>query len=283
MIGALLATLVGRAAAGPPPGGDPAEWAGLTPYLDWDPDVSATADGSGNLLTLVDTSGNGRDAAPAIVGSYPFADLPMPKVIASTAFGGGLSTLEFRGNPNVDSYAPTILFPVMPAGPCSVLVVLYSDMPDHALMTGGGGAPPAFTNNYAISGEGYPIGLYADGAASRAWGGWMDPGYGEPARGADFASTPHVVLLTSSGESSPGAADSTTRLYANALTPSVLSGRAPLLAARWLLGSYQGWMSYSTQGEIARVIVWDVELTPGVQSTAAINASASKYSLTVSP
>jgi hypothetical protein len=264
---------------GPSP---PAEWAGLTPWLDWDPAVSATADGSGDLTALLDTSGNARHGALAAPGVYPFSTLPPPKVITSSAFGGGIATLEFRGNPNVDSLAPCVVLPDLPAGPITIGLVMFSDMPDHGLMVGGGGAGN-FTNNYALSCAGDALGIYADGAASRAFGGWLDSGYGEPARAVDFASTPTVHLRSASGETPPGANDSTTRLYAKSLTPTVIGARTTFAGGAALIGSYQGGMTYVLQGEIARVLVWNAELTSGVQTTAAINALASKYSLSVAP
>lgn len=271
-----------RKAGGSPPPSNPAEWAGLIPLLDWDPE-NATADGGGLVATLPDSSGNGNDAELVDGISYPFSPLPPPALITSTAFGTARPTLEFRGNPNVAPYAPALRLPTLAAGPITIGLVMFSDMPDHAAMTGGGGGTPIFTNNYALSCEADALGIYADGGASRAFGGWLDSSYGEPLRAFDFASTPTVVLLSSSGESSAGAADAVTRLYAKTLTPNVLSGRTPFAGGPALLGSYQGGMTYSLQGEVARLIIWPVELTPGVQSTAAINALGSKYSITIAP
>lgn len=275
-----LPPLVSRKASSPGPS-NPAEWAGLVPFLDWDP-ANATADGGGLILTMPDSSGNGRDASLAAPGSYPFATLPAPTLIASDTAFGGAPSIEFRGNPNAFASAPALVLPALPAGPISIALVVYSDMPDHGLMPGGGGAG-TFTNNYALSCEADALGVYADGAASRSWGGWLDSGYGEPVRSVDFASNPHVILLTSSGETSPGAADAVVRLYTNALTPTVLGGRAPFAGGACVLGSYQGSMMYVLQGAIARVLAWDVELTTGVQSTASINALGAKYVITVTP
>lgn len=258
-------------------GGDPTEWAGLTPYLDWDP-ADATELGS-VVTTLPDSSGNGRDAAQALAaGGYPFIDCPMPTLLAADSNFGGFPSLKFFVDYNATSYAPALLFPTMPSGPYTVAVVCYSTLTNPAE------SAPGVGNYYAVSSQSDNIGIYVNGAADQAFHAWGDPSFAEPAPSVDFATTPTVLILSSSGESSVGANDAVVRFYAKSLTPaSTTADKAPIAAVPWILGSYNGGAVYSLQGAIARVIVWDTCLTDGVQTTAALNALGTKYGITIAP
>jgi hypothetical protein len=258
---------------------DPTEWAGVTPWMDWDPADATTVSGVDlTIVTQPDSSGNGRDAAQAAPGSYPFALLPMPVLVENDARFNNANSISFEGNPNIDAQAPALVTPTLPSGPLTIAIVAQTDMPDHGLMAGGGGAG-AFTNNYVLSAEADALGVYADGAASRAFGGWLDSGYAEPTRSVDFASNPHVLILRSTGESG-GAGDSVTSLFANSLTPTVVGSRPTFAGGACVLGSYQGGMIYVLQGAVARIIIWTQALTD-LEVATSLNALGSKYNITI--
>lgn len=261
------------------------EWGGTTPYLDWDPAQALTAAGDGSVVTSQpDRSGNGRVALnPLAVNGYPFLDLLPPTWTAADTRLNNKPSLVFRGNPNLEVNGPAFLTPVMPSGPLSVALVLYSDMPDHAAMPGAPTAPPpsVYTNNYAISSQSDNVGIYADGGNLRGFRGWLDPAFGEPGGSADFATTSQVLLFTASGESSPGAMDSTVRYFANSLTALTLTNRASVAAVKWLLGCYQGGAGYLLQGGVGRFIVWDTDKF--AQSNTIIPALGTLYGTNPTP
>lgn len=237
-------------------GSGPPEWGGLTPFFDWDP-VNATSV-AGVYTAIPDSSGNARHA-----------------IVGGSGIVGPLVATDFGGKPVFSWPADVerrVLSPVaVPAGPFGLAFVGYS----------GGGV---VSNFFGASGQSDSIGLYAARAGDQAWHGWASPSFAEPTSSFDFSTTPTVLLLTSSGESSLGANDATVRFYAKSRTPSSIAGQAPKAAGAIRLGENFGSPGPANclHAVCARFIVWS-GVDPSSAASAILNALGAAYAVGISP
>lgn len=244
-----------RVASTPPVG--PAEWGGFTPFFDWDPANASVSGGPSYVVTaLPDSSGNGRDAT--LLGGGPTFS-------AADASFGGLPSIGFPADG-----AGRRLAIACPGGPFGLALVIYA------------GVDPT-SNLYAVSTTTSDVALYDAGSGDGLFHAWASPDFSEATPSSDSATTPTVLLLTSSGESEPSAADATVRFYAKSFTPSTVVNKAPISSSTWTFGTYQGSPvdAYMLRGSMGRIIRWEVD--PSAEANAILTALAAKYSITVAP
>lgn len=251
-----------------PGAGVPAEWGGVTPYLDYNLDYCSIT--SGRVSALPDRSGNARDAT--IGGTLNAVPGTGPLYIAQDAAFGNAPSMHFSGD--IARFVRTPTITPGTNGKLEIFLVAIS------------GASVDFpTNCYAISSANDNVSLYVpNGTGDGPWTGWGDPGFAS-LDSDDIASTAaHIVHLSISGESSAGAANSTTKLFVDRYTNAddTNAGRARVNAAQLILGTNWGTPStaYALGGRIARLLVYApaTSLTSG-QRQSIIQGLGQKYAI----
>ncbi len=239
LAGLPLYAISGRAA--------PAEWAGLTPLVDYDVAHATAADGE--VTALPDSSGNGNDATVALAPTYNASDV------------------NFNGAPSMGFPGDTARRLTMPdpgignGGPFSIVVVAYTD-----------GSTGTGTNKYAISCASTHAAIYAANLDA-TWRAWASADLTRVS--SDKSSgTPSVLMLTLSG--------GTQRFYVNSTTASGTEASSGFTPGSWTIGNWADGPSatFALKGNIARVLVFGVELDAG-QRAACMTALGAKYGITI--
>lgn len=230
----------------PQPAGDstPAEWAGLEPLADWDPN-SAVLSGA-DVVTVPDASGNGKTLTGAVGNE--------PQIVANDANFNGHDTMDFPAAARA-TFADLGL---AANGPLSVIVVCRSTKA---------------TSGYAIALTNEDLGIY-NNAGNGTWGGFASANATAIQSAAVAPTAPSILLLTLSG--------GTQRFYRNSATESGNAASNGVAAGGGgLVGNYPGLeATFQLEGQIARVLVFG-SLLSADERAAALAALGTKYGITI--
>lgn len=225
----------------------PAEWAGVSPLVDWDfakvlitagSAVDSVPDQSGRGITLTSNASN------------------KPVRVTASANFNGTNTVSFTGVQSATCGNPGVAV----SGPITIIVV--------AKVTGGSNNPFA---NFAVESANEHIAIYADAASH--WGEWLNSG---------FTGVISTVLETVSSAVLATLSAGTQRLYVNSATEIGNAASASFDITAGLTVGNKGAVASNVTlgGEVARIIIWNSILTLG-QRTATLAALGARYGLTI--
>ena len=223
----------------------PAEWAGLTPLADWDPD-DAVLSGS-TIVTVPDASGNGYTLTGAVGNE--------PTIVTADANFNGHDTMDFAILSSQRATFPDVGYT---SGLLSAVIVCRSTK---------------VTTGYAISLSNEDYGAY-NNTGSGTWGSFLSADATAIQSAAVSPTVPSILLSTVSG--------GTQRFYRNSATEAGNAASNGVAAASGgVVGNYANTFSvFGLVGQVARVILFGSLLSSG-ERAAVMAALGTKYGITI--